>query len=144
MRRSFLTLIAAAGLVATSSFALGAGDAAKERQSIMSNVGGATKVLAGMAKGQVPFDAVAAQMAVKTMNSAALGFGYMFPEGSETGSKTEASSKIWSDRAGFDKMVAKFVSDTSATVTDMDTLKQAFGGIAANCGACHKAYREKN
>ncbi|MEL7229280.1 MAG: cytochrome c [Pseudomonadota bacterium] len=136
-----LATMAAITVFSTSAFA--AGDAPKERQEIMRNVGAATKVTAGMARGQVPFDAVAAQMALKTMHSAALGFGYMFPEGSESGSNTEASSKIWSDRAGFDKLVNKFVADTSAKVTDLESLRQAFGGIAANCSACHKVYREK-
>lgn len=138
-----LASLGVAALVSLSATAFAAGDAAKERQDIMKNVGAATKVLAGMSKGQIPFDAVAAQMALKTMNSAAIGFGYMFPEGSETGSETEAAPAIWSDRAGFDKAVNKFVVDTSGTVTDANSLKEAFGGAAANCGACHKVYRVK-
>ena len=97
-----------------------------------------------MVKGEVPFDLVAAQMAMKTLNSAALGFGYMFPEGSETGADTEASPKIWSDREGFQKMVAKFAADTGGEVTDLDSLKSVFGASAANCGTCHRAYRVKN
>lgn len=130
-------MIAAACVVSAQA----AGNVQLERNAIMKNVGAATGVAARMVKGQMPFDAVAAQLAMRTMNSAALGFGYMFPEGTETGSKTRASSKIWSDRAGFDAATAKFVKDTSAKVTDLASLKAAFGAAASNCGSCHKAYR---
>lgn len=120
------------------------GDPAAERQAAMKQVGAATGAAAAMVKGEVPFNAVAAQLALRTMNGVGLGFGYMFPEGSETGAKTEASPKIWSDRAGFDAAVNKFVTDTSAPVTDLASFKAAFGAAASNCGACHKAYRVKN
>ena len=129
--------------VGFSVHASAAGDAAVERQALMSHVGAATGAAAKMVKGEIPFDLVAAQLAMRTLNSAALGFGYMFPEGSETGAKTEAAPAIWSDRAGFDAAVQKFVKDTSAPVTDLDSLKSAFGAAAANCGACHRAYRTK-
>jgi cytochrome c556 len=96
-----------------------------------------------MVKGQSEFDAVQAQQAMNVLNAAALGFGYMFPEGSESGAKTEAAATIWSDRAGFDAAVAKYIADTTATITDLDSLKAAFGAAASNCGSCHKAYRTK-
>ena len=140
------SVFSASALVAATLFAsvsAHAGDAAVERQALMKLNGAATGVLAGMVKGQTEFDAVAAQQALNVLNSAALGFGYMFPEGSESGANTEASPAIWSDRAGFDAAVAKYVQDTSATITDMDSLKAAFGAAASNCGSCHKAYRTK-
>lgn len=120
-----------------------AGDAAVERQALMKNVGAATRSASAMVKGEVEFNAVAAQMAMATLHNAALGFGYMFPEGSETGAETEASPAIWSDRDGFNKVVGKFVADTSAKVTDLESLKSAFGAATSNCGTCHKAYRVK-
>ena len=134
-------LVVASLLLATPSYA--GGDAAVERQSLMKLNGGATRTLAGMVKGQAPVDAEKAQAAMNILNAAALGFGYMFPEGSQTGAETEAAPAIWSDRAGFDAAVAKYVKDTTATITDMDSLKAAFGAAASNCGSCHKAYRTK-
>ncbi len=136
-----LALIASATMFST--FAIASGDVAKERQTLMKNVGAATGAGAAMVKGEVEFNAVAAQLVLRTMNNGGLGFGYMFPEGSETGSETEAAPAIWSDRAGFDAAVNKFVAETSATVTDLDGFKAAFGVATANCGACHKAYRVK-
>ncbi|MEP0940743.1 MAG: cytochrome c [Rhizobiaceae bacterium] len=138
---SISTLVAATLLCGVSAQA--AGEAAVERQALMKLNGAATGVLARMVKGQSDFDAVQAQQALNVLNSAALGFGYMFPEGSETGANTEAAATIWSDRAGFDEAVAKYISDTTATITDMDSLKAAFGAAASNCGSCHKAYRVK-
>ena len=141
-----MRLVGLAGLSAALvllSPAQAAGDAASDRQSLIKHVGGATKAGAAIAKGEVPFDAVAALLVLRTLNGAGLGFGYMFPDGSETGADTEASPKIWSDRAGFDAAVAKFVTDTSANVSDLDSFKAAFGAATSNCGACHKAYRVK-
>ncbi|EFL89425.1 cytochrome c [Ahrensia sp. R2A130] len=152
MKHASIKIILAASIASLSAIALqtawadghSSGGAAAERQALMKNVGAATKVAAGMVKGEVAFELAAAQMAMATMNSAALGFGYMFPEGSETGAKTEASPKIWSDNEGFQKLVAKFAADTSGKVTDLASLKEAFGAAASNCGTCHKAYRVKN
>lgn len=133
----------AAFAMSTQTVGWAAGDAAAERQALMKNVGAATKVVAGMVKGQAPFDAVAAQLALRTLNNAAFGIGYMFPEGSQTGSETEAAPAIWSDRDGFNKAVNKFAADTSAEVKDLDSLKAVFEAATSNCGACHKAYRIK-
>ncbi len=137
-----------AGILATSTLsvaAVAAGDPAVERQLIMKNVGAATGAAAAMVKGQVEFNAVAAQLALRVMNNAAFGVGSLFPEGSETGAETEASPKIWSDRAGFDAALAKFAADTAGAekITSLDGLKAAFGKATENCGACHKAYRIK-
>jgi cytochrome c556 len=134
----------AASIALFSASAIASGDVAKERQDLMKNVGAATGAGAAMVKGEVEFNAVAAQLVLRTMNNGGLAFGYMFPEGSEKGANTEAGPAIWSDRAGFDAAVNKFVADTSATVTDLDSFKAAFGAATANCGACHKAYRVKN
>ena len=139
MPRSVLSLptLVAASLVCGVS-AQAAGDAAVDRQAIMKQNGAATRILAGMVKGETEFDAVAAQLAMGTLHSAALGFGYMFPDGSQTGANTEAAATIWSDRAGFDAAVAKYIKDTSGMITDMDSLKSAFGAAASNCGSATK------
>ena len=147
-RRTALTASLAAVLAFTGAHALADGhgakpDPAKERQTLMSNVGMATGTGAKMLKGEIEFDALAAQMVMKTLHSAALGFGYMFPEGSESGHETEAAPAIWSDRAGFDAQVAKFQADTDAKIADLDGFKAAFGAATANCGTCHKQYRIK-
>ena len=141
MNKAIMTI--AAGLLLSGTPALAGGDPAVDRQALMKSIGAATGAGAKMMKGEVEFNAVAAQLVLKTMNAGANGFGYLFPAGSETGAETEASPKIWSDRAGFDTATAKFIADTSGNVTDMDSFKAAFGQATANCGSCHKAYRVK-
>lgn len=140
--KNFLLTILVAGFIVPVS-AQAAGDAAAHRQAMMKQNGAATQILAGMVKGQTPFDANAAQLAFRTLNSVALGFGYMFPEGSQASADTKAAPAIWSDRVGFNAAVAKYVTDTSVTITDMDGLKAAFGAATSNCGSCHKSYRTK-
>lgn len=135
-----LALFMTAGLFGATH----AADPSADRQAMMKNVGAATGVGGKMMKGELDFDPVAAQLIFGTMNAAASGFGYLFPEGSETGNETEASPKIWDDKAGFEAAVAKFVADTSSLkITDMDSFKAAFGAVTKNCGSCHEAFRVK-
>ena len=140
MKKLFLTgiIVAVMGVAASAS-----DNPTAERQTLMKNVGAAIGMGGKMAKGEIPFDMVAAQLVFKTFNSASLGFGYMFPEGSETGNDTEASPAIWSDRAGFNAAVDKFTADTNAEFTDLASFQAAFGKAASNCGSCHKAFRVK-
>ena len=126
---------------------LSAEDPIASRKAIMQSVGAAAKAGGAMLKGEADFNAVTAELILRTMNAAAHGAGELFPEGSETGGKTTASAKIWEDRAGFDKAMVKFQSDTAAGIAakpaDIDAFKAAFGAATENCGACHKAYRIK-
>lgn len=124
---------------------LSADDPIATRKAMMQNVGAAANAGGKMLKGETEFNAVAAELLLRTMYTAGLGFGEMFPEGSETGGKSVASPKIWEDRAGFDAANAKFQSDTAAGIAakpaDIDAFKMAFGAATQNCGACHQAYR---
>ena len=141
----FKLFLAAAVAAGTAGMAFASDDPTLERQALMKNVGAATGAGAAMAKGEAPFDAARAELVIRTMNAASLGFSYMFPEGSESGNNTEASPKIWSDRAGFNAAVDKFTADTAlkGPIADLDAFKAAFGAATANCGSCHKAYRVK-
>lgn len=120
-------------------------DPAAVRQQIMSNVGKAAGHLAAMAKGETPYDPRLADAAFRTINTASLGFGVMFPEGSETGADTEAAPAIWSDRAGFDEAVMSLETSSAAAIAaapaDAEAFTQAFGNVAGNCRACHDKYR---
>ena len=140
-------LLGAALLAATTGSAISASDPIAVRKAMMKNVGAATGAGGAMMKGEAEFNAVAAELILRTMNTAALGFGELFPAGSESGGDTTASPKIWEDRAGFDAAMAKFQSDTAAGIAakpaNLDAFKAAFGAAASNCGACHKAYRVK-
>ncbi len=140
-------MLAAAVLMSSTGPGMSAEDPIAVRKAIMKNVGAATGAGAKMAKGEAEFSAATAELVLRTMNTASLGFGELFPAGSETGGKSIASPKIWEDRAGFNAAVAKFASDTAAGIAakpaDLDAFRAAFGAAASNCNACHKAYRIK-
>ena len=79
----------------------------------------------------------------KTLLHAALEFKDHYPEGSQHKS---ASDEIWNDRETFNKFNDKFASDIemislSVELKDNDMLNDAFKEMAANCGACHKKFR---
>jgi cytochrome c556 len=136
-------IMAAAVLLGSAGVGHSAADPIAVRKAIMKNVGAATGAGGAMAKGEAEFNAVTAALVLRTMNTAALGFGELFPEGSETGGESTASPKIWEDRAGFNAAFAKFAADTAAGIAakpaDLDAFRAAFGAAASNCGACHKA-----
>ena len=143
----FMILLGAALVAATTGTAISAEDPIAVRKAMMKNVGAATGVGGAMMKGEMEFNAVAAELVLRTMNTAALGLGEHFPAGSESGGQSTASPKIWVDRAGFDAAVANFAADTASGIAakpaNLDAFKAAFGAAAANCGSCHKAYRIK-
>ena len=78
-----------------------------------------------------------------TLLNAASEFKNYYPEGSQHKS---ASDEIWNDRETFNKFNDKFASDIemislSVELGDNDMLNDAFKEMAANCGACHKKFR---
>lgn len=135
------------GLAFAASHSNLADDPIGSRKAEMKKVGGAMGTLVKMAKGQMDFDAAAAKGALQTMNDVANGFGDLFPVGSETGGKTTASPKIWSDAAGFTTAIAKFEADTASAIANAPADQAAIGAtlglVGGNCKACHQAYRIK-
>ena len=66
-----------------------------------------------------------------------------YPEGSQ---HKGASEEIWNDRETFNEFNNKFVSDIemislSVELEDNEMLNDAFKVMAANCGSCHKKFR---
>lgn len=139
------TIVTACAILISGAGIAVAQDVITERQEAMKSVGSAMRVVGGMARGNVEFDAQAALTAFTTMNEVAGRYGSLFPEGSETGGDTKAKETIWSDREGFDAAVAKFEVDTAAAVAaapaTFDEFRPVFGSVAQNCGACHEVYQ---
>ena len=78
-----------------------------------------------------------------TLLNAASEFKNYYPEGSQHKS---ASDEIWSDRETFNNFNDKFVNDIemislSIELEDNEMLNDAFNEMAANCGSCHKKFR---
>jgi cytochrome c556 len=126
--------------------ALAQSDPIKERQSLMKGFGAAARTATQMSRGEIPFDAAKAKEVFVTLETGAKRIPTLFPENSKTGGDTAAAPKIWQDMAGFQAAAAKLGADSqkaAASVTNLDTFKAAFGGVAKDCGGCHDTYRLK-
>ena len=78
-----------------------------------------------------------------TLLNAASEFKNYYPEGSQHKS---ANDEIWNDRETFNNFNDKFVNDIemislSIELEDNEMLNDAFKEMAANCGSCHKKFR---
>lgn len=139
-------------LASGMTVAMAAEDPIASRQAIMKTVGTATKASAQMIKGQAPFDAIKAELAMRALNAAAISVVKFFPKGSEKGGDTQASPKIWQDMKGF-LAAAKRLEQVSAVGIEAvkggenpfaeDDFKEVFNDLVKTCKGCHQDYRIK-
>ena len=146
MRRLFFgAVLLAVGVVSTAAVAL-TDDPITTRKKLMQANGAAAGLAGGMIKGEIPFNPVAAQAAIRTMNAVAYTFGDYFPEGSGEGD-TRASPKIWENMAAFQQQLADLQADTdaarSAEITTVEQLQAAMGTLGEDCQSCHEEFREE-
>jgi cytochrome c556 len=102
------------------------------------------KVMGDMAKGQTAFDAEAAQAAAKDIARHAAETPSFFAM-NETDPKSEAKPIIWDQFGDFtakSRSLEAVALDVSASLTDLDNLKQGMSQIAQTCKDCHGVYRE--
>jgi cytochrome c556 len=139
-------LFAACGATALLASSASAGPI-QDRQQMMKNVQAATKDGVALSRGTVPFDAAKAKTVLNVYIDAAAKLPAMFPKGSgpESGTKTAADPKIWTDTAGFQAASVKFGADAKAglAATDTASFNKAFTEIFKDCNSCHSAYRVK-
>lgn len=118
-----------------------------QRQAMMEQNGKDAGLGGKMLKGERPYDAVKAKAIFTGMNAVAVKFGGLFPKGTETGGKTEASPAIWKEPAKFQAATVKFASDTKAAaaadLSTADAFKAQFGAVMGNCKSCHESFRIK-
>lgn len=142
-----LTLIAS--MTAGASFAEGhIQGAIKARQGQMQLYAHYLGILGGMARGNMDYNADAAQAAADSLLAvASINGASLWPQGSDMDSVegTRAKAAIWEN---FPDVGAKSMALTSAAAnmanaagTDLDALRAAMGDLGGTCGACHKAYR---
>ncbi|MEM7707186.1 MAG: cytochrome c [Pseudomonadota bacterium] len=140
--RSTLTLC---GLFCVAAVATAEHSPQHKRHELMEAVGDAAKPLGGMLRGKMTFDADVVMQSLTTWRESAEAFGDLFPAGSETGEGTEAAPEIWSDRAGFDASLAKFLEDTNTAIAaspqTLDAARPLIGAAFKNCKGCHDKYR---
>ena len=144
----FRTLAAAAALAVIGAGAVVAADEPQVvRQEMMKKVGGAMGALAGIAKGEKPYDAEVVKASLTTMSEVAKAFPDQFPAGSETGHETEAKADIWEKMDDFKAKAAKLGADADTVLAglpaDQAAVGAALGTLGPNCGGCHEVYRVK-
>lgn len=134
-----LSAIAATAVVAQT-------DVVAQRETLMKELGTATRPAAGMLRGNVPFDLATVQAALDVYAKNAKALQPLFPEGSDTG-KTDALPAIWQRKAEFDGLFAKFAADATASkaaITDEASFKATFPKVISSCGTCHDSFRKKS
>ena len=144
----FRTLAAAAALAVIGAGAVVAADEPQVvRQEMMKKVGGAMGALAGIAKGEKPYDAEVVKASLTTMSEVAKSFPDQFPVGSETGHDTEVKAEIWAKMDDFKAKAAKLGADADTVLAglpaDQAAVGAALGTLGPNCGGCHEVYRVK-
>jgi len=144
-----LTLALGASVAFADGDAKALDSAIKARKGQMQLYSHNLGVLGAMAKGEVDYDAAAAQAAADNLVLAAsLNAGNMWPAGSDNSlGNNRAKPEIW---ANFPDVAAKAgaMSDAAAAMasaagTDLASLQAAMGGVGGACSACHKAYRSR-
>lgn len=134
-----------AGAVLAAAAGIANADALSDRQTILKGWGDATRPVGGMLKGEAPFDLAKVQEALDAYVAGTEKLPGLFPDNSKTG-KTEASPKIWEEKAKFEAIFAKLNGDAKAAkvaITDEASFKANIGKVLGNCKACHDNYREK-
>ena len=143
MKRIATALVLGTGVVLTTAV-IAADDPVANRQAIMKNTGAAMGVLGNMAKGEVEFDQTTAQLAFRVINAGSMGYGELFPEGSE-GGDSRAAEAIWSDMESFQAIIVSLQGDTAAAIENppdsVEALGPLVGAVGENCGECHEKFR---
>jgi cytochrome c556 len=99
----------------------------------------------GMAKGTTPFDLAKVQASLKTIADGAPKLAALFPDDSKTGGNTEALPAIWEKKEEFAGIWKKIEADAkaaTAAIKDEASFKTEWPKIGANCGTCHKSFRQ--
>ena len=146
-----LSLILAASLAAGSAFAAShAMELQETREDLMKEMGKNLGVLGRMAKGEVDFDATAAQEAADAVNAAAVKVtdDALWEEGTDTMSidDTRAMPAIWDNYEDFQEKGATLVAATEAAQAaageSLQAVQAAMGDLGRACGGCHEDYRQ--
>ena len=116
-------------------------DAINQRREVMKTIAKASSVNFKMMKGETSFDLAKVQSGLQTFQEQFPKLKGLFPEDSKTGDETDASPKLWQQRAEFEAVINKFVADAKAaagTIKDEASFKAEYPKIVNSCGNCHK------
>jgi cytochrome c556 len=138
-----LSVLAVIAVGATAAYAQSA--AIGQRKEILKTWGGAMKDPGAMAKGEAAFDLAKVQASLKIIADGAPKLAGLFPDDSKTGGETKALPAIWEKKEEFAGLWKKIEADAKAAtvaIKDEASFKTEWPKIGANCGTCHKGFRE--
>ncbi|TBX27884.1 c-type cytochrome [Nioella sediminis] len=109
-------------------------------------------VLGGMARGNIDYDAEAAQTAANNLAAMAGVDGRpTWPAGSDNaalGDATRALPAIWEDMGGFGEEWMAYGAAASgmadAAGNGLEALQAAIGPLGGSCGSCHRNFRQSD
>ncbi len=152
--KKFLTgalFIIGLSLVSGPASAQSAENAIKARQAQMQLYSFYLGIIAAMVKGEVEYDAKAAQAAADGLNAAVnLDASAMWPQGSDNTNadlkvKTRAKPEIWSTYPAVvekSNALKEGTAKLASVASDgLDALKGAIGAAGAGCKGCHETFR---
>jgi cytochrome c556 len=140
------TVLAVAAIAIGATAVAAQSDPIAARKALMKDVSGQTRIGAGIAKGDTPYDQAKVDTIFATFQDAAAKMPALFPDNSKSGGETAALPAIWTNMSDFKAKFEKFGADAKAakaSVKDLDAFKASFSGITRNCGGCHETYRAK-
>jgi cytochrome c556 len=113
----------------------------KARQELMDTHVADMKILGGMAKGEVAFDAAAAEAAKAALVASSADIGAKFETQAED-PKSKSKPEIWTNWDDFlAKATALNAAATALDVTSVETIGAGLGAIGGACQDCHKSYQ---
>lgn len=135
-----LALVAGGAMIAHAKVT---NPAVKARQAAMSTIGDSMKVLGGMAKGKMAFDAEKASAATAAIVAKAKMVPQLF-EAQETDPETEAKPEIWANWEKFTGNAdALQVAAGGVDTTSLEGVQTGVMKLAEACKECHKEFRIK-
>ena len=113
----------------------------KARQTLMDGNGGAMHTLGGMVKGEMAYDAAAAEAAKAVLVASAADIAAKFKTNA-TDPESHAKAEIWTNWDDFAAKAGDLGKAAAALdTTSLDSLKAGIGAVGGACGACHTLYK---
>ena len=137
-------VLAAALVVGGIGAAVAQGDVVNQRQTMLKAFGAAVRDPGAMLRGEAPFDAAKVKAALTLIKGDAPKLATLYPDAS-LGGTSKALPIIAQERDKFTAIWTKLAADATAAdsaITNEATFKTEFGKVLANCGACHRVYRQ--
>jgi cytochrome c556 len=148
---SSIARLAFAGVLALTAGLAGASDPPQStiqtRQAGFKKMGAAMKLIVAQLKTDAP-DTAQIAAATQVIRSGAEAALQWFPTGSgpDAGSDTDALAYIWQERAKFDALANRLVTESktltaAASANDVAALRSQVKAVGEICSTCHHSFR---